>query len=43
MGNKSGQFNIPEDAFLPGTNILAPHVIVGNEAFALDTFMMKPY
>lgn len=30
-------------ANLPGTDIMLPHFLVGDEAFALDTFMMKPY
>jgi hypothetical protein len=34
---------IPEDKQLPGTSCLAPHVIVGDEAFPLQTFLLKPY
>lgn len=45
MGNKisSGQFNVPEPAPLPGTNILTPHYLIGDDAFALANYMMKPY
>ncbi|KAL4714309.1 hypothetical protein ACJJTC_009661 [Scirpophaga incertulas] len=36
-------FNIPESKVLPGTNINLPHFMIGDEAFPLDTNMMKPY
>jgi hypothetical protein len=31
---------IPEDKQLPGTTCLAPHVIVGDEAFTLKTYLI---
>jgi hypothetical protein len=34
---------IPEDKQLPETLCLAPHVIMGNEAFPLETYLLKPY
>ena len=34
---------IPEDKQLPGTSFLAPHVIVGDEAFPLKTYLTRPY
>lgn len=36
-------FNIPPPQPLPGTNDTVPHVIVGDEAFALHENLMKPY
>lgn len=39
----SGNFNIPPPAALPGTDIVLPNVILGDEAFALTTSMMKPF
>jgi hypothetical protein len=35
--------DIPEDKQLPGISCLASHVIVGNEAFPLKTYLMRPY
>ena len=34
---------IPEDKQLPGTSCLAPHIIVGDEAFPLKTYLTRPY
>jgi hypothetical protein len=34
---------IPEDEQLPGTLYLAPHVIMGDEAFRLTTSLLIPY
>lgn len=35
--------NIPPPQCLPGTSIKTPYVIVADDAFALKTYMMKPY
>ncbi|XP_029340983.1 protein ALP1-like [Acyrthosiphon pisum] len=35
--------NIPESKTLPGTNTKAPFVIVGDEAFPLNTYLLIPY
>lgn len=37
------QVKIPGPAFLPGTNIKAPHVFLGDEAYPLLDFLLKPY
>lgn len=39
----SGQFNIPPPIALPYTDIILPNVILGDEAFALHTNLMKSY
>lgn len=39
----TNEFNFPEPKNLPGSNIKLGHFLVGDEAFSLDTFMMKPY
>lgn len=45
LGRKiqNNEFNIPPSQTLPGTDSLVPHVIVGDEAFALHENLMKPY
>lgn len=40
---RSNQLQIPPDKALPKTNILLPHVIVGDEAFPLSVNLMRPY
>ncbi|GFV37723.1 DDE Tnp4 domain-containing protein [Trichonephila clavipes] len=42
MENKN-TFNVPPPKALPGTDTVIPHVIVGDEAFALHQNLMKPY
>lgn len=39
----TGNFNIPPANALPSTDIILPNVILGDEAFALSTSMMKPF
>lgn len=39
----NGQFNIPPPSPLPYTDTVLPNVILGDEAFALHTNLMKPY
>nr|CAI5840916.1 unnamed protein product [Callosobruchus analis] len=40
LGNS---FNIPPDKSLPGTTIIVPHVIVGDEAFPLSKHLLRPF
>jgi len=40
---ENGSLNIPNDEILPNTNISAPYVILGDEAFPLKTYLMRPY
>lgn len=37
------KLNVPEEKNLPGTEILMPHTIIGDEAFPLKTYLMRPY
>lgn len=39
----SNNFNIPEAKPLHNTNVNLPHFLIGDEAFPLSTYMMKPY
>lgn len=45
LGQKleKGAMNLPKDAPLPNSNITAPFVIVGDEAFPLKAYLMRPY
>jgi hypothetical protein len=40
---ENGSLSIPPDSCLPGTNIQAPFVIVGDEVFPLKTYLKRPY
>jgi len=40
---ENGSLNIPNDEILPNTNISVPYVILGDEAFPLKTYLMRPY
>lgn len=40
---QTNTFNISPPKALPGTDNVVPHVIVGEEAFALHENLMKPY
>lgn len=39
----AGALDIPPARHLPGTTVVAPHVLVGDEAFPLKTYLMKPF
>lgn len=38
-----GRIDIPQDAELPGTQKIIPYHFVGDSAFPLSKFMMRPY
>lgn len=39
----NGDFGLPPPSPLPSTTLEMPHIIVGDEAFALSEFLMRPY
>lgn len=45
MGAKfeSNNMNVPKPCNLPGKNMPSPHVFIGDEAFALKPFLMRPF
>lgn len=45
LGQKiaSGNFNVPDSDKLPESNMVLPNVLVADEAFGLDTYLMKPF
>lgn len=40
---KSDRLNIPGPTALPGTNVRAPHVFLGDSGFGLSPYIMIPY
>ena len=40
---ETNAFNVPTAANLPGTNIKTPYVILGDEAYPLLTYLMRPF
>jgi hypothetical protein len=45
MGQRfdTGLMNIPKDKPLPGQNESCSHVLIGDEAFALTPYLMRPF
>lgn len=40
---EKGSVNLPLSRLLPNSNIMFPHFFVGDEAFPLKIYMMRPY
>jgi len=40
---EKNKLNVPKDRNLPGTQSPAPSVIVGDEAFPLKSYLLRPY
>lgn len=38
-----GELNLPCESILPGTDLLAPYVFIGDSAFAINKHIIKPY
>lgn len=45
MGKKfdNGKFDLPEDVLLHGQTEGTPHVLMGDEAFGLKPYLMRPF
>lgn len=39
----NGALNVNSETCLPGTDIVLPHVMLGDEAYPLKTYIMRPY
>lgn len=40
---ESNSYNVPEQVRLPGTDVFAPFVILGDEAYPLKYYLLRPY
>lgn len=40
---EEGSIDLPPPSRLPGTDVISPYVFVGDGAFPLKNYMMKPY
>lgn len=40
---EAGLFGLPSDICFPGLQVPSPHVLVGDEAFPLTSYLMRPY
>ena len=40
---QNGSVKLPKDDALPVNGVIAPYVFVGDDAFALEKFIMNPY
>lgn len=39
----NNNFNVPPEKNLPGTNLKVPHVLIGDEAYPLKIYLMRPF
>lgn len=39
----NGNYNLPPPKCVPGSGVILPNVIIGDEAYPLKTFLMRPY
>ena len=40
---QNGSVKLPKDDSFPVNSVIAPYIFVGDDAFALKKFMMKPF
>jgi hypothetical protein len=43
QGSETRSLKLPEGTVVPNSEITLPHVFVGDEAYLLTTYLMKPY
>jgi len=40
---ETGRLKVPKEELLPGSNIKTPYVLIGDAAFPLKTYLMRPF